>query len=124
LDEERQISSDKYKKEIQWALDVGLAGADSLEEPTFSRGERPHFTGISTFLRALFVENVCDIGKYDGHFAEARVLRDESAPSEFAKPRPKTDILRADHRYLDPFSRGFRTPEWSSGICIRGTASG
>ena len=53
---------------MQWALDMGLPGADSLEDrsiPTFSRGEKPHFAGINTFLKAPFVENIRDVGKYD-----------------------------------------------------------
>src|SRR5665213_3668222 len=47
---------------------MGLPGADSLTDktiPTFSRGELPHFAGINTFLKAPYVENVRDIGKYD-----------------------------------------------------------
>ena len=33
--------------------------------PTFARGELPHFAGINTFLKAPYVENVRDVGKYD-----------------------------------------------------------
>ena len=33
--------------------------------PTFARGELPHFAGINTFLKAPYVENVSDVGKYD-----------------------------------------------------------
>ena len=68
LDAEKGIPSEKYKKEMQWALDMGLPGAESLEDrsiPTFSRGEKPHFAGINTFLKAPYVENVRDVGKYD-----------------------------------------------------------
>jgi agmatinase len=68
LDAEKNISSEKYKREMQWALDMGLPGAESLEDrsiPTFSRGEKPHFAGINTFLKAPYVENVRDVGKYD-----------------------------------------------------------
>lgn len=68
LEAEKKLSSDKYSKEMQWALDMGLPGAESLEDrsiPTFSRGEKPHFAGINTFLKAPFVENVRDVGKYD-----------------------------------------------------------
>jgi hypothetical protein len=32
LDAEPQNSSDKHKKEMQWALDMGLPGADNLED--------------------------------------------------------------------------------------------
>jgi agmatinase len=68
LDAEGKLSSAGYSKEMQWALDMGLPGADSLEDrsiPTFSRGEKPHFAGINTFLKAPFVENIRDVGKYD-----------------------------------------------------------
>ena len=33
--------------------------------PTFARGELPHFAGINTFLKAPYVENVRDVGRYD-----------------------------------------------------------
>lgn len=68
LDAEKNISSEKYRREVQWALDMGLPGAESLEDrsiPTFVRGEKPHFAGINTFLKAPYVENVRDVGKYD-----------------------------------------------------------
>ncbi len=68
LDAEGRLSSDGWRREQQWALDMGLPGADSLEDrsiPTFARGELPHFAGINTFLKAPYVENVRDVAKYD-----------------------------------------------------------
>ena len=65
---EGKISDQAWRKEQQWALDMGLPGADSLTDkmiPTFARGELPHFAGINTFLKAPYVENVRDVGKYD-----------------------------------------------------------
>jgi len=53
---EGKISDQAWRKEQQWALDMGLPGADSLTDrmiPTFARGELPHFAGINTFLRQL-----------------------------------------------------------------------
>jgi agmatinase len=47
---------------------MGLPGAESLSDksiPTFARGELPHFAGINTFLKAPYVEDVRDVGKYD-----------------------------------------------------------
>ena len=47
---------------------MGLPGSDSIVDksiPTFARGELPHFAGINTFLKAPYVENVRDVGKYD-----------------------------------------------------------
>ncbi|MDJ0683510.1 MAG: agmatinase family protein [Alphaproteobacteria bacterium] len=65
---EEKLSEDAYQRELKWALEMGLPGADSLESrniPTFSRGEKPHFAGINTFLKAPYVENVRDVGNYD-----------------------------------------------------------
>ena len=68
LDAEGKLSSEGWDREMKWALDMGLPGAESLTDrsiPTFSRGEKPHFAGINTFLKAPYVENVRDVGKYD-----------------------------------------------------------
>ncbi len=65
---EGKLSETGYRRELEWALEMGLPGADSLTSrdiPTFSRGEKPHFAGINTFMKAPFVENVRDVGKYD-----------------------------------------------------------
>src|SRR5450631_471850 len=68
LDGEGKLSEQGWRKEQKWALDMGLPGAECLTDrtiPTFSRGELPHFAGINTFLKAPYVENVRDVGKYD-----------------------------------------------------------
>jgi agmatinase len=68
LEAEGRLSRDGRRKEQQWALDMGLPGAECLTDkaiPTFARGELPHFAGINTFLKAPYVENVRDVGKYD-----------------------------------------------------------
>ncbi len=68
LDAEGKLPTAGWRREQQWALDMGLPGAPSLTDktiPTFARGELPHFAGINTFLKAPYVENVRDIGKYD-----------------------------------------------------------
>jgi agmatinase len=68
LEAEGRLSAEGWRKEQQWALDMGLPGAESLTDktiPTFARGELPHFAGINTFLKAPYVENVRDVGKYD-----------------------------------------------------------
>ena len=47
---------------------MGLPGAESIEDrsiSTFARGELPHYAGINTFLKAPYVEDVRDAGKYD-----------------------------------------------------------
>ena len=66
LDAEGKLSEAGWRKEQQWALDMGLPGADSLTDksiPTFARGELPHFAGINTFLKAPYVENVRDVAQ-------------------------------------------------------------
>ena len=65
---EADIPEAAWAKEQAWALENGLHGADSLEDktiPTFSRGELPHYAGINTFLKAPYIENVRDVGKFD-----------------------------------------------------------
>jgi len=65
---EGELPDDAWRAEQKWALDNGLQGADSIEDksiPTFSRGELPHFAGINTFLKAPYIENVRDVGKFD-----------------------------------------------------------
>jgi agmatinase len=68
VEAEGRLSEAGWRKEQQWALEMGLPGADSLTDrtiPTFARGELPHFAGINTFLKAPYVENVRDVSKYD-----------------------------------------------------------
>ncbi|MEL6290876.1 MAG: arginase family protein, partial [Pseudomonadota bacterium] len=68
VEAEGRLPEDAWRKEQQWALDMGLPGADSITDktiPTFARGELPHFAGINTFLKAPYVENVRDVAKYD-----------------------------------------------------------
>ena len=68
LDAEGRLPATAWRKERQWALDMGLPGAESITDrdiPTFARGELPHFAGINTFMKAPYIENVRDVGKYD-----------------------------------------------------------
>jgi agmatinase len=65
---EEDLPGDGWAKEREWALKVGLPGADSIEDksiPTFARGELPHYAGINTFLKAPYVEDVRDVANYD-----------------------------------------------------------
>ena len=65
---EAAIPEDAWAREQAWALRNGLPGAESLEDksiPTFSRGELPHYAGINTFLKAPYVEDVRDVGRFD-----------------------------------------------------------
>lgn len=68
VEAEGRLPTAGWKREQQWALDMGLPGAESIQDrsiPTFARGEKPHFAGINTFLKAPYVENIRDVGKYD-----------------------------------------------------------
>jgi agmatinase len=65
---EATLPQTAWKAERERAIRMGLAGADSIEDrsiSTFARGELPHYAGINTFLKAPYVENVRDVGKYD-----------------------------------------------------------
>lgn len=53
---------------VDQALACGLEAASSIIDrtiSTFSRGERPHFAGLSTFLNAPYLEDVRQVGQYD-----------------------------------------------------------
>ena len=68
VEAEGRLSKDGWKREEEWALKMGLPGAECLTDksiPTFARGELPHFAGINTFLKAPYVEDVRDVAKYD-----------------------------------------------------------
>ena len=57
-----------WRAERDRAVSMGLPGAESMEDgsiSTFARGELPHYAGINTFLKAPYVENVRDAGKYE-----------------------------------------------------------
>jgi agmatinase len=55
----------EWKAEREWAVRLGLPGAESIEDrfvSTFARGELPHYAGINTFLKAPHVEDARDAG--------------------------------------------------------------
>ncbi|AOV15963.1 agmatinase [Acidihalobacter aeolianus] len=65
---EKDIPDVAWQAEQERCLRLGLPGAESIEDksiPTFARGELPHFAGINTFMKAPYVEDVRDVGKYD-----------------------------------------------------------
>ena len=65
---EEKLPRKAFDAEIARGLKLGLPGADSIEDktiPTFARGELPHFAGINTFMKAPYIENVHDVGKFD-----------------------------------------------------------
>ncbi len=68
VEKEGALPADGWRREQEWALKMGLAGAESIEDrsiPTFARGELPHYAGINTFLKAPYITDVRDVGKYD-----------------------------------------------------------
>ena len=65
---EASIPTDRWDEEVERALEIGLPGADSIEDETistFARTELPHFAGINTFMRFPFMEDVRGIGDCD-----------------------------------------------------------
>jgi agmatinase len=65
---EANIPLTKFNQEIAEGLELGLPGASSIQDksiPTFSRGELPHYAGINTFLKAPYLEDSRQVGKYD-----------------------------------------------------------
>ena len=65
---EAALPQSAWKAEQERAIRLGLPGAESIEDQsisTFARGELPHYAGINTFLKAPYVENVRDAGRYD-----------------------------------------------------------
>ncbi|MFP5345130.1 MAG: arginase family protein, partial [Gammaproteobacteria bacterium] len=65
---EAELPHKGWEAEERRCLELGLPGADSIQDksiPTFARGELPHFAGINTFMKAPYIENVKDVGKYD-----------------------------------------------------------
>src|SRR5919109_1074975 len=68
VEREAQLPTAAWEREIARGLELGLPGADSINDkriPTFSRGELPHFAGINTFLKAPYLEDVRRCGEYD-----------------------------------------------------------
>ncbi len=68
LEKESKLPLKGWEKEVARAKEYGLEGAKSIVDrniSTFSRGELPHFAGINTFMKAPYVENVNEVGRYD-----------------------------------------------------------
>src|ERR1700729_2572037 len=68
VEAEARLPTKGWEAEVARGLELGLQGADSIVDrtiPTFSRGELPHFAGITTFLKAPYVEDVRRCGDYD-----------------------------------------------------------
>lgn len=68
-DIEAEIPTTEWEAEVRRGQELGLLPADSIEDKSeislFQRGELPHWSGINTFLRAPYVEDVRRVGEYD-----------------------------------------------------------
>ncbi|MEY3825717.1 MAG: hypothetical protein RLZZ148_529 [Cyanobacteriota bacterium] len=68
LEREAQLPLTGWQQEVSKGLEYGLEAAHTIKDrtiPTFSRGELPHYAGINTFLKAPYLEDVRQVGKYD-----------------------------------------------------------
>jgi agmatinase len=70
--EEAGLPSSKWEQEIRRIKELGLEPADSIEDKTeiscFQRGSVPHWSGINTFLKTPYLEDVRKVGEYDVAF--------------------------------------------------------
>jgi agmatinase len=68
LDELADIPQQRQRDEVERSLAYGLEGASSIQDrtiSTFSRGHQPAFAGITTFLKAPYVEDVHQLSGHD-----------------------------------------------------------
>jgi agmatinase len=73
--DEAAIPSAYAEKEKKRIKELGLEPADSIEDKSeiscFQRGSSPHWSGINTFLKLPYVEDVHKVGEYDVAFVGA-----------------------------------------------------
>jgi agmatinase len=65
---EAEIPTTRTDEAVARSLEYGLEAAPSIKDRSislFSRGELPHFAGITTFLKAPYLEDVRKVGQYD-----------------------------------------------------------
>src|SRR4051812_40784820 len=65
---EARLGDKRWQEELARGLKNGLSAAESIGDrtiPTFARGELPQFAGINTFLKAPYIEDVHEVGKFD-----------------------------------------------------------
>ena len=69
---EGALPSAYHEKEIRRIKELGLEPADSIQDKTefscFQRGSLPHWSGINTFLKLPYLEDVRKVGEYDVAF--------------------------------------------------------
>ena len=68
-DAEAEIPLTRWRAEVARGQELGLSCADSIEDKSeiscFQRGELPHWSGINTFLKAPYLEDVRKVGEFD-----------------------------------------------------------
>ena len=73
--DEAGLSSKYAEKENKRIKELGLDPVDSIQDKTelscFQRGSLPHWSGINTFLRLPYLEDVRKVGEYDVAFVGA-----------------------------------------------------
>src|SRR5262245_35398307 len=74
-DLEAGLPTTQWDAECRRGQELGLPCADSIEDKTeiscFQRGELPHWSGINTFLKMPYLEDVRKVGDYDVAFVGA-----------------------------------------------------
>ena len=68
LEKERSLPLTGWQQEVDQGLRYGLEAAESIVDrriSTFSRGELPHVSGINTFMKAPYLEDVNRVGDFD-----------------------------------------------------------
>ncbi|HEY0993428.1 MAG TPA: agmatinase family protein [Kofleriaceae bacterium] len=72
---EAALPTVQWEAECRRAQEFGLPCAESIEDRTeiscFQRGELPHWSGINTFLKMPYLEDVRKVGEYDVAFLGA-----------------------------------------------------
>src|SRR5437588_4542806 len=72
LKEENAIPIRQWQEEVRRGKEFGLDCVDSIEDKTeiscFQRGELPHWSGINTFLKTPYLDDVRKVGEYDVAF--------------------------------------------------------
>jgi len=72
---EGPLPSGYHDKESRRIKELGLEPADSIQDKSdiscFQRGSSPHWSGINTFLKLPYVEDVRKVGEYDVAFVGA-----------------------------------------------------
>ena len=69
---EGTLPSAYHEKEMRRIKELGLEPADSIQDKSeiscFQRGSSPHWSGINTFLKLPYLEDVRKVGEYDVAF--------------------------------------------------------